>query len=33
MKGILGAICGDIIGSTREFNPIKTKDFEFFKDE
>ena len=28
MKGIIGAICGDIIGSTREFNPIKTKDFE-----
>ena len=32
MKGILGAICGDIIGSTREFNTIKTIDFEFFKD-
>ncbi len=31
MKGILGAICGDIIGSTREFHPIKTKDFDFFK--
>ena len=28
MKGIIGAICGDIIGSTREFNPVKTKDFE-----
>lgn len=28
MKGIIGAICGDIIGSTREFNPIKSKDFE-----
>ena len=28
MKGIIGAICGDIIGSTREFNPLKTKDFE-----
>lgn len=28
MKGIVGAICGDIIGSTREFNPIKTKNFE-----
>ena len=27
MKGIIGAICGDIIGSTREFNPIKNKDF------
>lgn len=31
MKGILGAICGDIIGSTREFHPIKTKDFELFE--
>ena len=31
MKGILGAISGDIIGSTREFNPIKTKDFELFE--
>ncbi len=30
MKGIIGAICGDIIGSTRENNPIKTKDFELF---
>lgn len=30
MKGIIGAIAGDIIGSTREFNPIKTKDFELF---
>lgn len=30
MKGILGAVCGDIIGSTRENNPIKTKDFELF---
>lgn len=28
MKGIIGAICGDIIGSTREFNPIKSKKFE-----
>ena len=28
MKGIIGTICGDIIGSTREFNSIKTKDFE-----
>ena len=28
MKGIIGAICGDIIGSTREFHPIKTKEFE-----
>lgn len=30
MKGIIGAICGDIIGSTREFNRIKTKDFELY---
>jgi ADP-ribosylglycohydrolase len=28
MKGIIGAICGDIIGSVHEFNPIKTKDFD-----
>ncbi|MDO5824007.1 ADP-ribosylglycohydrolase family protein [Methanobrevibacter sp.] len=31
MKGIIGAIGGDIVGSTREFNPIKTKDFKLFK--
>ena len=30
MKGIIGAICGDIIGSTREFNSIKTKDFDLY---
>ncbi len=30
MKGIIGAIAGDIIGSTREFNPIKTKEFDLF---
>ncbi len=30
MKGIIGTICGDIIGSTREFNPIKTKDFQLY---
>ncbi|MCR5026731.1 MAG: ADP-ribosylglycohydrolase family protein [Methanobrevibacter sp.] len=30
MKGIIGAIAGDIIGSTREFRPIKTKDFRLF---
>lgn len=30
MKGIIGAIAGDIIGSTHEFNPIKTKDFSLF---
>ena len=31
MKGIIGAICGDVIGSTREFRPIKTKDFDLFE--
>ena len=31
MKGIIGAICGDIVGSTREFDPIKTKDFKLFE--
>lgn len=31
MKGIIGAISGDIIGSTREFEPIKTKDFDLFE--
>ena len=30
MKGIIGAISGDIIGSSREFRPIKTKDFRLF---
>ena len=30
MKGIIGTICGDIIGSTREFHPIKTKEFTLF---
>lgn len=30
MKGIIGAICGDIIGSTRENHPIKTKYFDLF---
>lgn len=30
MKGIIGAIAGDIIGSSREFRPIKTKDFRLF---
>ena len=30
MKGIIGAICGDIIGSSREFRPIKTKDFRLY---
>ena len=27
---IMGAIIGDIVGSRFEFNPIKSKDFEFF---
>ncbi len=31
MKGIIGAICGDIIGSTHEFNPIKTKKFVLYQ--
>lgn len=31
MKGIIGAISGDIIGSTREFYSIKTKDFDLFE--
>lgn len=30
MKGIIGTICGDIIGSTREHRPLKTKDFDLF---
>ena len=30
MKGIIGAIAGDIIGSRYEFNPIKTKEFSLF---
>ena len=33
MKGIIGTISGDIIGSINEFNPIKTKDFELFRRE
>lgn len=32
MKGIIGAICGDIIGSPYEHNSIKTKEFELFQD-
>lgn len=31
-KFILGAICGDIVGSPYEFSPIKSKDFEFISD-
>lgn len=31
MKGIIGAICGDIIGSTRENNPTKSKEFDLFE--
>ena len=30
MKGIIGAIAGDIIGSVYEWHPIKTKEFELF---
>jgi len=30
MKGIIGAICGDIVGSSYEFHPVKTKDFDLF---
>ena len=30
MKGIIGAIAGDIIGSIYEFHSIKTKDFRLF---
>ena len=30
MKGIIGAISGDVIGSVYENNPIKTKDFDLF---
>lgn len=30
---MLGAVCGDIVGSVYEGNPIKTKDFELFTDE
>lgn len=30
MKGIIGAICGDVIGSSHEFHPIKEKDFLLF---
>lgn len=29
MSKILGAICGDIVGSPYEFSPIKSRDFEF----
>ena len=30
MKGIIGTICGDVIGSTHEFHPIKTKEFRLY---
>ena len=33
MKGIIGAIAGDIIGSTREFGSSKTKNFSLFVNE
>ena len=32
MNGVIGAICGDIIGSTFERNPHKSKDFELFRE-
>ena len=32
MKGIIGAIAGDMIGSTHEFHSIKTKDFDLFEE-
>jgi len=30
---MLGAIAGDVVGSTREFNPIKTKAFDLLVDD
>ncbi len=33
MKGIIGAICGDIIGLTRENTGFKNKDFELFPED
>ena len=30
MKGIIGAIAGDVIGSAYEFNPTRDHDFELF---
>lgn len=33
MKGIIGAIAGDIIGSAYEFNPTRDHDFELFTPE
>lgn len=32
MKGIIGAIAGDVIGSAYEFNPTREFDFELFTD-
>lgn len=32
MRGIIGTICGDIIGSTREHYSIKTKDFRLYEE-
>uniref|UniRef100_UPI003890526F ADP-ribosylglycohydrolase family protein n=1 Tax=Methanobrevibacter sp. TaxID=66852 RepID=UPI003890526F len=32
MKGIIGTISGDVIGSSREFRPIKRKDFGLFNE-
>ena len=31
-KMILGAICGDIVGSPYEFSPIKSREFEFINE-
>lgn len=31
-NGVLGAICGDIIGSCYEWHPVENKDFELFTD-
>ena len=33
MKGIIGSIAGDVIGSTREWDPIKSKEFDLFESE
>ncbi len=32
MNGIIGAVCGDVIGSVYEHYPIKTKDFDLFSE-
>ena len=33
MKGIIGAIAGDVIGSAYEFNPTRDYNFELFRPE